>query len=120
MPFAHVAIAVEGCGWVDADNIPLMVANTIIGSWDRSHRGGTNLASNLAHYSAEANLCHSFQSFNTCYKDTGLWGIYFVCEPMKCEVKRIFFFFFSSYFLSVCPTNEYFIGFTLKRLKKST
>jgi len=85
MPFAHVAIAVEGCGWVDADNIPLMVANTIIGSWDRSHRGGTNLASNLAHYSAEANLCHSFQSFNTCYKDTGLWGIYFVCEPMKCE-----------------------------------
>ena len=86
MPFAHIAIAVEGCGWADADNIPLMVANTIIGSWDRSQRGGINLASNLAHYSAEANLCHSFQSFNTCYKDTGLWGIYVVCEPMMCEV----------------------------------
>jgi len=85
MPFAHIAIAVEGCGWVDADNIPLMVANTIIGSWDRSQRGGVNLASNLAHYSAEANLCHSFQSFNTCYKDTGLWGIYVVCEPLMCE-----------------------------------
>lgn len=30
-------------------------------------------------------LCHSFQSFNTCYKDTGLWGIYFVCDPLDCE-----------------------------------
>lgn len=30
-------------------------------------------------------LCHSYQSFNTCYKDTGLWGIYVVCEPSKCE-----------------------------------
>jgi processing peptidase subunit beta len=85
MPFAHIAIAVEGCGWTSADNIPLMVANTIIGTWDRSHGGGANLASNLAHYSAQSNLCHSFQSFNTCYKDTGLWGIYFVCEPLKCE-----------------------------------
>lgn len=85
MPFAHIAIAVEGCGWTNADNIPLMVANTIIGSWDRSQGGGASLASNLASFSAQSNLCHSFQSFNTCYKDTGLWGIYFVCEPMKCE-----------------------------------
>lgn len=30
-------------------------------------------------------LCHSFQSFNTCYKDTGLWGIYFVCDPLQCD-----------------------------------
>lgn len=30
-------------------------------------------------------LCHSYQSFNTCYTDTGLWGIYFVCDPLKCE-----------------------------------
>lgn len=29
-------------------------------------------------------LCHSYQSFNTCYKDTGLWGIYVVCEPSTC------------------------------------
>jgi processing peptidase subunit beta len=36
LPLAHIAIAVEGCGWKDADNIPLMVANTLIGSWDRS------------------------------------------------------------------------------------
>lgn len=36
MPLAHIAIAVESCGWANPDSIPLMVANTIIGAWDRS------------------------------------------------------------------------------------
>lgn len=85
MPLAHIALAVEGCGWADQDNIPLMVANTLIGSWDRSQGGGANNASLVAQ-AGESGLCHSFQSFNTCYKDTGLWGIYFVCEPLDCEV----------------------------------
>merc|ERR1712212_1269665 len=48
MPLAHIALAVEGCGWTNPDNIPLMVANTLIGSWDRSMGGGTNLASPVA------------------------------------------------------------------------
>ncbi|CAK1601702.1 unnamed protein product [Parnassius mnemosyne] len=85
MPLAHVAIAVEGAGWTDADNIPLMVANTLIGAWDRSQGGGANNASYLARAASCENLCHSFQSFNTCYKDTGLWGIYFVAEPLQLE-----------------------------------
>lgn len=33
---AHVAVAVEGTSWSDADTIPLMVASTLLGSWDRS------------------------------------------------------------------------------------
>ncbi|XP_058054380.1 mitochondrial-processing peptidase subunit beta-like [Anopheles bellator] len=85
LPLAHVAIAVESCGWPDQDNVPLMVANTLIGAWDRSQGGGASNASKLAVASATDNLCHSFQSFNTCYKDTGLWGIYFVCDPLTCE-----------------------------------
>lgn len=36
-------------------------------------------------FSLCSGLCHSYQSFNTCYKDTGLWGIYVVCEPNTCE-----------------------------------
>lgn len=40
-----------------------------------------NLSSKLAQLTCHGNLCHSFQSFNTCYTDTGLWGIYMVCEP---------------------------------------
>lgn len=85
MPLAHIAIAVEGAGWTDADNIPLMVANTLVGAWDRSQGGGANNASYLARAASIENLCHSFQSFNTCYKDTGLWGIYFVSEPLQIE-----------------------------------
>ena len=72
MPYAHVALAVEGCGWTNPDNIPLMVANTIIGSWDRSMGGGSHNASNLAHLAAKHSACVSFQAFNTCYKDTGM------------------------------------------------
>jgi len=83
MPLAHVAIAVEGCGWTNPDNIPLMVANTLIGNWDRAMGGGANNSSPLAQYCAELGIAHSFQSFNTCYKDTGLWGIYFVTDAMN-------------------------------------
>merc|ERR1711860_155352 len=85
MPLAHVAIAVEGCGWTGADNIALMVANTLIGSWDRSHGGGPHLSSKLASGCAAGNLCHSFMSFNTCYTDTGLWGIYFICDALQID-----------------------------------
>lgn len=85
MPLAHVAIAVEGAGWTNADNIPLMVANTLIGAWDRSQGGGANNASFLARAASCAGIAHSFQSFNTCYKDTGLWGIYFVGESLQLD-----------------------------------
>lgn len=113
MPLAHIAIAVEAVGWSHPDTIPLMVANTLIGNWDRSFGAGVvsistmhacfglgkqfevvvsfistslfvlpqNLSSRLAQMVCQGNLCHSFQSFNTCYTDTGLWGIYMVCEP---------------------------------------
>merc|ERR1712088_268436 len=89
MPFAHIAFAVEGCGWTNPYNIPLMIANTMIGSWDRSMGGGANNSSRLAEYCAGSNYCSSFQSFNTCYKDTGLWGIYFVCGGL--DIKDMFF-----------------------------
>ena len=61
MPLAHIAIAVESPGWQSGDNVPLMVASTLVGSWDRSHGGGTSLASRLAANCATDNLCHSFQ-----------------------------------------------------------
>lgn len=40
MPLAYIAIAVEAAGWTHPDTIPLMVANTLIGNWDRSFGGG--------------------------------------------------------------------------------
>uniref|UniRef100_A0A670J3Y8 Mitochondrial-processing peptidase subunit beta n=1 Tax=Podarcis muralis TaxID=64176 RepID=A0A670J3Y8_PODMU len=128
MPLAHIAIAVEAAGWCHPDTIPLMVANTLIGNWDRSFGGGVvtlwaakglnyfhlcfcltfvsklhdtevtystpniflslfqqNLSSKLAQVACHGNVCHSFQSFNTCYTDTGLWGVYMVCEGSTIE-----------------------------------
>ena len=104
MPFIYGAIAVEGAGWENPDNIPLMIANTvsffffnhfiqlikffvfctkIVGNYDRSQGGGNSVASYMGQVSAEGNLCVSYQSFNTCYKDTGLWGVYFVADRLK-------------------------------------
>lgn len=40
MPLAHVAIAVEGAGAASPDIVPLMVANSIIGSYDITFGGG--------------------------------------------------------------------------------
>lgn len=85
MPLAHVALAVEGVGWADPDNIPLMIASTIVGSWDRTLGCGPNTGSNLGRMVGQLGCGHSFQSFNTCYTDTGLWGIYFVCDRMDID-----------------------------------
>lgn len=52
MPLAHLAIAVEAAGWSHPDTIPLMVANTLIGNWDRSLGGGvvSDPASTCLHF----------------------------------------------------------------------
>jgi hypothetical protein len=70
MPLAHVAIAIEGAGWTNPDNIALMVANTMIGSWDKSMGGGPHNANRIARFGPEEGgpYCTSFQAFNTCYK----------------------------------------------------
>lgn len=83
MPLAHVAIAVEGPGWKNPDNIPLMVANIIVGSWDRSHGAGANSGNKLASTCAQSEGIHSYSSFNTCYKETGLWGCYFITDKFN-------------------------------------
>lgn len=62
-----------------------MIASTIIGAWDRTQGIGALNASPVARAGAEGKAL-SYQAFNTCYKDTGLWGIYFVCERHIVEV----------------------------------
>ncbi|VDM43138.1 unnamed protein product [Toxocara canis] len=80
MSMVFGALAVEGASWTHPDNIPLMVANTLIGQWDRTHGVGINAPSRLAQTLGLNARVQSFQAFNTCYKDTGLVGVYFVCE----------------------------------------
>ncbi|XP_072539215.1 cytochrome b-c1 complex subunit 1, mitochondrial [Salminus brasiliensis] len=85
MPLAHIAIAVEGAGAANPDIVPLMMANSLIGSYDITFGGGKNLSSGLARKAAEFNLCHSYQAFHSTYSDTGLMGIYFVTDKHKID-----------------------------------
>ncbi|KAM3844733.1 cytochrome b-c1 complex subunit 1, mitochondrial [Vipera latastei] len=80
LPLAHVAFAVEGPGWDSPDNLVLLLANSIIGRYDLTFGGSKNLYSKMAADFAEKNLCQSFQTFNICYSDTGLFGFYFVSD----------------------------------------
>ena len=85
MPFAHIAIAVEGCGWAHPDYFTLMVANMLVGNWDRSMGGAKHMASPLAQVVSKHDLAHSYMSFNTCYTDTGLFGTYMITDKMKID-----------------------------------
>jgi len=82
---AHVAIAFESAGWTDPKAFPLMIMQTLLGNWDRTSGAGKNMASKLAQSIAERDLGHSFMTFNTCYKDTGLFGVYHVCDKYNVQ-----------------------------------
>ena len=47
--------------------------------------GGNNLSSKLAQMCSETDWVWSFNTFNTCYSETGLFGIYFVCNKMEID-----------------------------------
>lgn len=85
MPFAHVAIAFEAPGYTSPEYWSLLVASCIVGEWNRSCGGGYNNGLPLARAAACGNLCQSFESFYLAYRDIGLWGIYFVGDPMKLD-----------------------------------
>lgn len=85
MPLAHVAVAVEAAGATSAHQFPLAVMQTLLGSWDRTSNAGTDQNSELAQATAAGNLAHSFHAFNSAYKDTGLFGIYYVAEQDKVQ-----------------------------------
>jgi mitochondrial-processing peptidase subunit beta len=88
---AHIAVAVEGVGWDHPDFFPLLVAQTIVGSWDKSLGNGSHMSSKVAQEISSKNLANSFSSFSTTYTDTGLFGLYMIApDRMKltdlCEV----------------------------------
>lgn len=81
-PLAHVAIAYEGATWTDEASIPLMIVQTMIGQWNRLQASSGPVSPYpLARAVSTDDTCHSYLTFNTSYKDAGLFGIYFVCPP---------------------------------------
>ncbi|KAF3921552.1 hypothetical protein AA313_de0202804 [Arthrobotrys entomopaga] len=81
-PTAHIAIAVEGVSWKDENYFTALIAQAIIGNWDRSMGNAPYLGSKLATFVHTHQLCNSFMSFSTSYSDTGLWGIYLVTDKL--------------------------------------
>ena len=43
LPKLHFAVAFKGASWTDADAIPLMVIQSIIGAWNKGGAGGACL-----------------------------------------------------------------------------
>jgi processing peptidase subunit beta len=82
---AHIAIAFEAASWTSEYAFPLMLMQVMLGSYDRTQGLGRNHASRLCQEIAENELAHSVSTFNTCYKDTGLFGIYMVCPDFKVD-----------------------------------
>ncbi|XP_054168438.1 cytochrome b-c1 complex subunit 1, mitochondrial-like [Oppia nitens] len=86
MPLAHIAIAVEGSPITATnDRIALELSAALLGQWDRSFGGGTDVSSYLALCSSADHLTHSFRAFSHSFADTGLFGCYLVVERMKQE-----------------------------------
>ncbi|KAK9469830.1 Metalloenzyme, LuxS/M16 peptidase-like protein [Lipomyces arxii] len=82
LPFAHIAIAFEGVSWSDPDYYTALVAQAVVGNWDRTLGNGSFLGSKLTYDVAENHLANSFMSFSTSYSDTGLWGIYLITQNL--------------------------------------
>mmetsp|Transcript_35140 Transcript_35140/g.53914 ORF Transcript_35140/g.53914 Transcript_35140/m.53914 type:complete len:366 (-) Transcript_35140:1110-2207(-) len=82
---AHVALAFESASWTSEYAFPLMVMQTILGSYNRASGLGKNVASLMCQDVAQHDLAYSLSTFNTCYKDTGLFGIYAVAPDNKLD-----------------------------------
>ncbi|KAF1756894.1 hypothetical protein GCK72_013348 [Caenorhabditis remanei] len=85
LPQLFGAIVVEGVSWTHEDNLALMVANTLMGEYDRMRGFGVNTPTKLAQKLSTDEGIECFQSFNTCYKETGLVGTYFVAAPKSVD-----------------------------------
>ncbi|KAK9867713.1 hypothetical protein WJX84_008185 [Apatococcus fuscideae] len=76
----NMTVAFKGASYTDADSIPLMVMQAILGSWDKHASAGGHFMSTLAQRVATNQLCDRYTAFNTNYSDAGLWGVSAVAD----------------------------------------
>ncbi|XP_037870243.1 cytochrome b-c1 complex subunit 1, mitochondrial [Bombyx mori] len=84
MPCAHVAIGFEVPGYGHEDYLKLLVMGCMMGAWDKSQGGGNSNVPVLA-CAAASGLCESYEPFYFPYGDIGLWGVYYVGQPLVLE-----------------------------------
>ncbi|SCV32522.1 probable mitochondrial processing peptidase beta chain precursor [Fusarium fujikuroi] len=80
MPTANIALAVEGVSWNSEDYFTALVAQAIVGNYDKAVGQAPHQGSKLSGWVHKHDLANSFMSFSTSYNDTGLWGIYLVSD----------------------------------------
>uniref|UniRef100_A0A0K0FZT6 Cytochrome b-c1 complex subunit 1, mitochondrial (inferred by orthology to a C. elegans protein) n=1 Tax=Strongyloides venezuelensis TaxID=75913 RepID=A0A0K0FZT6_STRVS len=84
-PYMYGAYAVESVGAASKDVLPLTLAASSIGQWDRTHLASQNSPSTLVQKMSTKGHILSFSSFSINYRDTGLFGLYFVHEGNDAE-----------------------------------
>merc|ERR1740121_2500143 len=84
-PFCHVAIGFESAAWGKKDLAAATVLQTLLGGGSAvSSSPGAGTTSRLsAEVVQQSPYVESCQAFNTSYSDTGLFGVYGVCQPDK-------------------------------------
>uniref|UniRef100_A0A0N4ZUH0 Cytochrome b-c1 complex subunit 1, mitochondrial n=1 Tax=Parastrongyloides trichosuri TaxID=131310 RepID=A0A0N4ZUH0_PARTI len=78
IPYMYGAFAVEGVGASSKDALPLTIASSCVGQWDKTHATGYNAPSTFVQKMATQHDLELYSSFNINYRDTGLFGFYFV------------------------------------------
>jgi len=85
MDKAYVGFAYPTCGWNDPDTYPLMMVHGLLGEGTKGEYGSYNNLSQthrmLLANEDGMNYCDKYMTFNTLYKDTGLFGVYYECHP---------------------------------------
>lgn len=90
-PIAHVAVGFEGVPWKSPDVVAFMLMQSIIGSYRKHDEGlvpgklsANTTVRNIA-TKMETGCAEMFSAFNTCYRDTGLFGFYAQCDEVAVE-----------------------------------
>lgn len=78
IPHMYSAVAVEGVGYGHKDALALQMANNFIGQWDVTHATSRTAPSRWIQKISHEHGLQFLQHFNINYKDTGLFGVYFV------------------------------------------
>ncbi|AFZ80471.1 mitochondrial processing peptidase beta subunit, putative [Theileria equi strain WA] len=89
-PNAHLAVAFEGVPWTSPDSVAFMLMQSIIGSYkkDQGFIPGKLSGNKTIHAIANrmtVGCAEMFTAFNTCYKDTGLFGFYAQCDEVAID-----------------------------------
>ncbi|PAV83986.1 hypothetical protein WR25_21861 [Diploscapter pachys] len=80
IPNMHACIAVEGVGYGHHDALALQVASQFVGQWDVTHALTRTAPSRLVQKISHDHGLKYFENFNINYKDTGLWGVYYISD----------------------------------------